>query len=147
MGDILKFKHSFSCLLSGPSGFCKTSFCICFLQNLKTLCTVADFSDGIVWCYSEISAIPYGQLAGTKHVRFQEGVPAVFNNSGEKPLLIIVDDLLNTAYSKDVCDLFTKGSHHRHISVSLINQNLFHQGKFCRDISLNAKYIVVLKSK
>jgi hypothetical protein len=27
-----------------------------------------------------------------------------------------------------VCDLFTKGSHHRNISVVLITQNLFHQG-------------------
>ena len=107
---------------------------------------MADFSDGIVWCYSEISAIPYRQLAGTKHVRFHEGVPTNFNNSGENPCLIILDDLLNTAYSKDVCDLFTKGSHHRNISVILITQNLFHQGKFCRDISLNAKYIVVLKN-
>jgi hypothetical protein len=46
----------------------------------------------------------------------------------------------------DVCDLFTKGSHHRNISVILITQNLFHQGRFCREISLNAKYIVVLKN-
>ena len=29
------------------------------------------------------------------------------------------------------------------ISVILITQNLFHQGKFCRDISLNEKYIVL----
>jgi len=49
-------------------------------------------------------------------------------------------------YSKDVCDLFTKGSHHRNISVILITQNLFHQGRFCRDISLNAKYSVTLKN-
>jgi hypothetical protein len=45
-----------------------------------------------------------------------------------------------------VCGLFTKGSHNRNISVILITKNLFHQGKFCRDISLNAKYIVVSKN-
>jgi len=45
-----------------------------------------------------------------------------------------------------VCDLFTKGSHHRNISVVLITQNLFHLVKFCRDISLNAKYFVILKN-
>ena len=69
------------------------------------------------------------------------GVPADFNNSEENPCLINVDDLLKDAYSKDLCDLFTKGSHHRNISVILITQNLF-----CRDISLNAKYFVVLKN-
>jgi len=48
-------------------------------------------------------------------------------------------------YSKDVCYLLTKGSR-RNISVVLITQNLFHQGRFCRDISLNAKYSVALKN-
>ena len=28
----------------------------------------------------------------------------------------------------------------------LITQNLFHQGRYCRDISLNAKYLVLLKN-
>ena len=138
MGDKLKFKHPFSCLLIGPNVSGKTSFCIRFLENLKTLCTMGNFSGGIVWCYSELSATPYQQLAGKKYVRFHEGVPADFNNIGEKPCLVILDHLLNSTYSKDVCDLFTKGSHHMNISVILITQNLFHQGKFFRDISLNA---------
>ena len=77
-----------------------------------------DFSGGIVWCYIELSAITYQQLAGKKHVRFHEGVPADFN-SGEKPCLIILDDLVNSAYSKDVCELLTKGNHHRNMCVIL----------------------------
>jgi hypothetical protein len=60
--------------------------------------------------------------------------------------LVVLDDLLNEVYSRDVCDLFTKGSHNRNISVILITQNLFHQGRFSRDISLNAKYIVLFKN-
>jgi len=58
----------------------------------------------------------------------------------------ILDDLLNEVYSKDVCDLFTNGSHHRNISVILITQNLFHQGRLCRNKSLNVKYSVALKN-
>ena len=77
---------------------------------------------------------------------FHEGVPQNFVNEHGKPCLIILEDLLNEVYSKDVCDLFTKGSHRRNISVILIAQNLFHQGRFCRDISLNAKYSVALKN-
>ena len=45
-----------------------------------------------------------------------------------------------------MCDLFTKDSHHRNISVILITQSLFHQGRYCRDISLNAKCLVLLKN-
>jgi len=81
-----------------------------------------------------------------KNVSFHEGVPQHFGNDHGRPCLIILDDLLNEMYSKDVFDLFTKDSHHRYISVILITQNLFHQGRFCRDISLNAKYSVALKN-
>ena len=45
-----------------------------------------------------------------------------------------------------MCEIYTKSSHHRKISVTLITQILFYQGKICRDISLNTKYIVVLKN-
>ena len=73
-------------------------------------------------------------------------MPDNFAKAGNKPRLRILDDLLNKAYSKEVCHLFTKGSHHHNISMILITQNLFHQAKHCRDISLNAKYIVLLKN-
>ena len=61
--------------------------------------------------------------------------------------LFIFDDLENDAYYRGLeCDLFTKSSHHRKISVAHITQNIFHQSKLCRDISLNAKYLVLLKT-
>jgi len=81
-----------------------------------------------------------------RNVLFNEGVPADFDNARGSPCLVILDDLLNDVYTKQVCDLFTKDSHHRNISVILIIQILFHQGRFCRDISLNAKYLVLLKN-
>jgi hypothetical protein len=42
-----------------------------------------------------------------------------------------------------IADLFTKGSHHRHISIVYLTQNLFPQGKACRDIALNTQYLVL----
>ena len=47
---------------------------------------------------------------------------------------------------KDVMRLFTKGSHHRNISVIHIVQNLFGKNKDHRTISLNAHYLVVFKN-
>ena len=76
----------------------------------------------------------------------QEGLPETDGNAQGDPSLIVLDDLLNEVYSKDVCDLFTKGSHYRNISVLLLMQNIFHQGTNCRDISLNAKYLLLLKN-
>jgi len=49
---------------------------------------------------------------------------------------------VDSAYSTKVSELFSKGSHHRNISVVLITQNLFHQGPSSFDISLNSKYVV-----
>ena len=45
-----------------------------------------------------------------------------------------------------ILDLFTKGSHHKNISVIFITQNVFHKGKAQRDISLNTKYLVLFKN-
>ena len=114
---------------------------------ISILCTEPNISGGIIWCYSEKSAVPRRQLASLhQDVSFHEGVPQNLGNDHGKPCLIILDDLLNEVHSKDVCDLFTKNSHHRNISVILITQNLFHQGSFCRNISLNAKYSIALKN-
>jgi len=45
-----------------------------------------------------------------------------------------------------VIDLFSKGSHHKNLSVIFITQNLFHQYRGMQDISLNSNYIVVFKN-
>jgi len=146
MSDCLNCKHSFTCIISGPSGCGKSSFCVRFLQNLDALCTERYFDGGVIWCYSEKTAVPSPIQLPKSDVHFNEGVPTDFENARGRPCLVILDDLLNDVYSKQVCDLFTNGSHHRKNSVILITQNLFHQGRYCRDISLNAKYLVLLKN-
>ena len=143
----MKFKHPFTCIVAGPTISGKTSFVIKLLHNLKSLCTEARFEGGIIWCYSEETAVPSTQLEKLGlHITYQKGLPETYGNARGEPSLIILDDLLNEAYGRDVCDLFTKGSHHRNISVILLTQNIFHQSRFCRDISLNATYLVLLKN-
>jgi hypothetical protein len=58
--------------------------------------------------------------------------------------VLILNDLLNETYSCEVWSVYE--CHHRNLSVILITQNLFHQGKHCRYISLNVKYLVLLKN-
>jgi len=93
-----------------------------------------------VWCRSENNAPHH-----LKKLSFIKGVPD-FENPENIPTLTVLNDLMHTAYSTNVSQLFTKGSHHRNISLILITQNLFHQGPSSRDISLNGKYIVVFKN-
>jgi hypothetical protein len=66
---------------------------------------------------------------------------------GYKNSLVIIDDLMSEC-SKDqrVSDLFTRGSHHRGISVMYLTQNLFPPGKQSRTISLNSHYMIIFKN-
>ena len=81
-----------------------------------------------------------------KKIRFQESVPTDFEYASGRLCFINIDDLLSDIYSKYVCELCAKGSHHRNISMNLITQNLFYQGRYCLEISLNAKSLVLLKN-
>jgi len=117
--DDPKNRHPFSCIVSGPNGSGKSSFCIRFLQNLYALCTERKFDGGIVRRYGEKSAVP-SRLQLPANIRFNEGLPEDLRNANGEPRLVMIDDLLNYVYSKQVCDLFTRGSHHRNISVFLI---------------------------
>jgi len=104
-----------------------------FLQTLDALCTKRKVGGGLVSCYGQRIAISLRQQLPA-NISFNEGVPDDVGNAHDEPCLVILEDLLNYVYSQQVCDLVTKGSHHRNFSVILITQNLFHQGRFCRDL-------------
>jgi hypothetical protein len=133
----LKLQHPITILVAGRSSCAKTTFVIRLLQYREQLCDIV-FTN-IVWCHSENNAPHYLDI-----VTFVKGVPE-FENPDNKPTLIVLDDLKDTAYSTSQSIIF-KGSHHRNISLVLITQNLFHQGPASHDISLNSKYIVVFKN-
>ena len=66
-----------------------------------------------IWCFSERTPIPLKELnALGLIIRFKEGMPSVFDKAQGDPSLFILDDLLNYVYSRQMCDPFTKGSHH-----------------------------------
>lgn len=94
----------------------------------------------IYWHYSEW--LP--KVNRTIKISYKEGLPNIIEIYTSKPNLIIIDDLMKEADGR-VVYLFTRGCHHRNLSVFYITQNIFHQGKGQRDISLNAHYIVLSK--
>jgi len=71
-GD-LKFKHRFSCLVDVTSGSGKMTFCILLLQRLDPLCNEREFGCGIIWCYSEYTAVPKSQRLPANTI-YHEGV-------------------------------------------------------------------------
>ena len=82
MCEDLRFKHPFICIISGPSGSGKSSFCIKLLQNLGSFSTETRFDGGILWCYGESNAVPCVDVG--RKIQFHEGVPDNFANAGNK---------------------------------------------------------------
>ena len=144
----VQMKHPFTCVIAGPTGCGKTQFVKRLLlpagENI-----IDPQPDSIVWCYGEYQDA-YTYLASVlPYIQFHEGIPEdVYTHSDRsKKTLIVIDDLMcETGNNKRVTELFTKGSHHRNLSVVLILQNLFYKGKEMRTISLNAHYMVLFKN-
>jgi len=80
MSDDLKFRHLFSCIVSGPSGSGMSSFVIRF----DYLCTEPTFEAGIVWCYSEKRPVPSRKKLPA-NIRYNEGVPEDFDSANGEP--------------------------------------------------------------
>jgi hypothetical protein len=133
-----KLQHPFTLIVAGPSACDKSTPVIKLIECREQLCDTV--YKNIVWCDSENNAPHH-----LKDVSFVKGAPD-FDNPEHVPTLITLDDLMDSAYSTKVSELFTKGSHHRNINLVLISQNLFHHVPSARDISLSSKYIVVFKN-
>lgn len=141
--------HPFTAMVSGPSFAGKTSLVVEIINNARQIINV-DFSK-IIWCYSEKNAVTsvlrYFTNEQKQKIQFIKGVPDEFENDDNVPQLVVLDDLMSEAgTAKRVAEVFTRGSHHRNMSIILITQNVFHKGQWARDISLNAKYIIHFKS-
>ena len=54
--------------------------------------------------------------------------------------------MIDAGKDQRIVNLFTRGSHHRDLNVIYIVQNVFHQGKGSRSISLNSHYLVLFKN-
>ena len=99
----------------------------------------------IIYCYGEYQK----EFEELRNVDLVEGFPSNLDDltKGHYQSIVVLDDLMGEC-SKDqrVSDLFTRGSHHKGISVFYLTQNLFPPGKLSRTISLNCHYIFVFKN-
>ena len=123
----------------GPSSSGKTQFVFRLIRHADRL--VDPPPEKIVYCYDEFqpSFLEFSQ------VEFHEGLPDVGSFDGRSRVLLIIDDLMNEA-DQNVCNLFTKLSHHRNVSVVFVTQNLFHRNRHVRTMNLNTHYVVLFKN-
>ena len=85
------------------------------------------------------------------YIEFVKGIPTVLEHDSyfdvnKRNLIVFDDQMIDASKDKRIVNLVTRGSHHRNLSVIYIVQNLFHQGKGSRSISLNSHYLVLFKN-
>lgn len=142
----LKFKHPFTVLVAGPTGSGKTVLVRRILKNHKTLTSCNKELLKVIWCYGQWQETYHENIVNTE-IEYVDGLASESYIRENKPDVVIVDDLMNeVGDDKKMANLFTKGSHHLRISVIFIVQNIFHQSKHMRTISLNCHYMIILKN-
>ena len=139
-----KFKHPFTCLISGPTQSGKTHFTLELLKKVEEM--IEPQPSKIIWCFGAHQEKVNNGLP--EDIVLVEGLASGLEEiDGSRPTLLILDDLMDEAGdAKEVSELFTKGSHHRNLSIMMLVQNVFHQGKIMRTVSLNTHYMILFKN-
>ena len=135
-----RLKHPFTGIVAGPTACGKSTWVRNLITYQKDMIDPAP--EHVIWFYGEWQPL-YNTLSGM--VEFREGLADLNTLNTKKRTLVIIDDLM-TETDKSVSNLFTKGSHHRNLSVLHLVQNVFDKNKHTRTISLNAHYLVIFKN-
>jgi len=114
----LKLQFPFTILVASPSSCSKSTLVLRLLECREQLCDV--LFENIVSCHRE-NNVPHL----VENETFLKVVPD-FENPENVTTLIVLDDLMDSAYSTKVSQLCTKESHHRNIIIVLITQIFFH---------------------
>lgn len=137
----LKFRMPFGCIVSGPSSSGKTTWLMRFLSHYREM--IAPPPCSVLYAYGEYhSNVPVLERAG---ISTHPGLPDDETlRQAEKPLLLIMDDLMLASNEDYLSNLFTKKSHHQNIGVIFLTQNLFDKNlKVARN---NSQYIVLMRA-
>ena len=145
--DLLEyhFKHSTTIQVSKSTRCGKTRL----VQRILEEQLIQPLATRIIYVYSEWQ--PDYDMIRERYpsIKFENGWrDDIFDSlTQEQRNILVLDDWMGIASSsKSVSDLFTKGSHHRHLTVSYLVQNVYNQGKSQRTISLKSHYSVVFRN-
>ncbi|CAC5417589.1 unnamed protein product [Mytilus coruscus] len=127
--EAFAFRHLFTMIVSGTTSCGKTHFMKNLLQQIGRLCSPSP--ERIVWLYKrwqplyeEIQRTVLPRVEFIREIPFDLDRDEFFDPNIRN--MILLDDLMSTS-AKDsrMNDLFTEGSHHRNLSVVVLNQNLY----------------------
>ena len=147
MACVITFRHPTTILIGMPTFTGKSTF----VKRIISTQLILPPPERIIWIYKEKDEkTEFGNITQEfPGIKFYSDLdPEIFEglNTQERNLIILDDVMTEAGESKSVAKLFTQGSHHRNMTVVFLVQNLFHQAKQMRTISLNTHYMVLYKN-
>ena len=151
VSSIFKFESPSSTMVIGPSMAGKTVLTLDILRNATEMYTVPP--KNIIYAFGVYQKVFTQLETELNNITFHEGLPtkemieSLGSEEEEDHSLMVIDDLMDEiCKSAEMCALFTRDVHHRRISVIMITQNIYHQSKYSRTISLNTSYLILMKT-
>ena len=148
----VKLKHPFSLVLAEASGSGKTQV----IKNIifKNGRVIKPAIEHVIWFYTSEQNDVFNEIGkelGHDRVEFVRGLPLdttieeyILGRHG--PKLVVIDDLMSEANTRsDVNHLFTRGRH-LDTSIAFLVQNFHNKGKYMRENTLNADYLVLFRN-
>ena len=141
-----KFLGPFRMILSGSSGAGKTYFAGNLLKS-QLFDSHFEFIYYFHPCYLDEAPVNWHETM-TVPVSYQTGLPSLEQLTSMPPnSVIVLDDLMDKCNESEVIDqLFRVVSGKRRISVMIMTQNYFAQGKYGRNIRNSCNYAVFLRN-
>ena len=143
----IQLGHPFGVLVAVGTKIGNTTFVEQLLANAQIM--IDPTAENIVYFYSQSEyQDTFGEIEVlVPGIEFVQGLPdsMLDNINPNMRNVYIIDDMMGER-DAIIVKLFTKKSHHGNLSVIYIVQNLFHQSKEHRTISLNATYLVLTKN-
>lgn len=146
---IFRFESPSSTVIAGPSMAGKTVLALAIVKNSSLMYTIPP--EKILYCYGVYQKKFEALEDEIVNLTLHQGLPSrAFIDelkSDDSNNLLILDDLMDEiCKSSEMASLFTREVHHGRISVIMISQNVFHQSKYSRTISLNTSYLILMKT-
>ena len=99
-----------------------------------------------MWIYKTWQDELFKEIAGRFNIEFLDDLRNFEEMGRQENTAIVIDDyFVEAANNNQVLALFSRGRH-LNITIILLSHNLFHRGKYARDMSLNMDYIVIFKN-
>jgi len=147
LNSLLPFKAHSSIIISGGTGCGKTRLLHRILKDREGIWD--EKPNKIVYCYGIWQNFFIQIEKDIPDILFHSGLPSLDDIDcwSSNHTLVILDDLMQEVTANPITQkIFTMGCHHRSLSCIFITQNLFHQGKFARGITLNATYLILFEN-